>query len=199
HRDRALERRQLESRDPVTQTTDRERGDVRDRPAAHTDRQRFGLEPRAAAGGADFRQLVLPQEDADVLLVPLRLEALEEREHAEESPAGAVEQEMPGLPGQILPRRVERDSLCPCGLAQDATAAFVPGFGPRIERTLRRALPGVGHDERFVVLQDGAEAIAPGARAPRVVEREQDRGERGSCRAAIGARGMGGEAAAVAV
>src|SRR6267143_1933016 len=80
-----------------------------------------------------------------------------------------------------------------------ATSAFVPRFGPRIERTLRQALPGVGHDERFVVLQDGAEAIAPGARAPRVVEREQDRGERGSCRAAIGARGMGGEAAAVAI
>src|SRR6267378_4315810 len=199
HRYRALKRRQLEHRDPVTQPTNRERDDVRDGPAAHTDRQRFGFEPRAAAGGADFRELVLPQEDADVLLVPLRLETLEEWEHAEESTAGAVEQEMTGLPRQVLPRRIERDSLRPCGLAQDATAALVARLGPRIERTLRQALPGVGDDERFVVLQDGAEAIASGAGAPRVVEREQDRRERGSCRAAIRARWVGREATAVAV
>src|SRR2546426_7757850 len=106
---------------------------------------------------------------------------------------------MPGLPRQVLPRRIERDSLRPCGLAQEATAALVARLGPRIERALCQALPGVGHDERFVVLQDGTEAIAPGAGAPRVVEREQDRRERGSCRAALRTRGMGREATAVAV
>src|SRR6267154_1833029 len=172
---------------------------MRDRAAADMHRQRFRLEPRAAAGGADLRQLVLAQEDADVLLVALRLEPLQEREHAEKSPAGAVEQEVPGPFRQVLPGCIERDSLGPCDLAQDATPALVARLGPGIQRTLRQTLPGVGHDERFVVLQDGAEAIAPGAGAPRVVEREQDRRERGSCRAATGTRGMGGEATAVAV
>src|SRR2546421_4338982 len=67
---------------------------------------------------------VLPQEDADVLFVPFRLEALQERQHTEESTAGAVEEEMSGLTRQVLPRRIERDALGPRGLAQDATAAL---------------------------------------------------------------------------
>src|SRR3989440_2299887 len=142
---------------------------------------------------------VLPQEDADVLFVPFRLEALQERQHTEESTAGAVEEEMSGLTRQVLPRRIERDALGPRGLAQDATAALIARLGPRIERALREALPGLGHDERFVVLQDGAEAVAPGAGTPRVVERKQDRRERGRGRAAVRARGMSREATAIAV
>src|SRR5437660_12108993 len=78
-------------------------------------------------------------------------------------------------------------------------SALIARLGPRIERALRKALPGLRHDERFVVLQDGAEAVAPGAGTPRVVERKQDRRERGRCRAAVRARGVSREATAVAV
>src|ERR1041385_9332653 len=91
---------------------------------------------------------------------------------------------MSRLTRQVLPRRIERDALGPRGLAQDATAALIARLGPRIQRALREALPGWGHDERFVVLQDGAEAVASGAGTPRVVEREQDRRERRGGRAA---------------
>src|SRR5260370_30634203 len=129
--------------------------------------QRFRLEPRAAAGGADLRQLVLAQEDADVLLVALRLEPLQEREHAEKSTAGAVEQEVPGPFRQVLPGCIERDSLGPRDLAQNATPALVARLGPGIQRTLGQTLPGVGPDERSVLLQDGSEPLAPRPSAPR--------------------------------
>src|SRR3989454_3503601 len=100
---------------------------------------------------------------------------------------------MSGFTRQVFPRRIERDALGPRGLAQDATAALIARLGPRIERTLRKALPGLGHDERFVVLQDGAETVASGAGTPRVVERKQDRRERGRGRAAVRARGRSEE------
>src|SRR3989442_4849779 len=104
---------------------------------------------------------------------------------------------MSGLTRQVLPRRIERDALGPRGLARDATAALIARLGPRIERALRQALPGLGHDERFVVLQDGAETVASRAGTPRVVERKQDRRERRRCRAAGRARWMSRAATAV--
>src|SRR5207244_12743854 len=125
-------------------------------PTAHPAREPIRLRPRPAAGGTHARHLVLPQEDADVLFVPFPPEPLHERQHTEESTAGALEEEMSGLTRQVLPRRIERDALGPRGLAQDATAALIARLGPRIERALREALPGLGHGERFVVLQDGA-------------------------------------------
>src|SRR5207244_8414403 len=77
----------------------------------------------------------------------------------------------------------------PGGLAQNATVALVARLGPGSECALRQAFPGVGHDERLIVLQDGAEAVARRAGAPRVVEREQDRRERRSEERRVGKEG----------
>ena len=195
----APEWRELEVRDPIAYGAGRQGGDVGDGPAAHADSQRLRLEARAAAGRTGFRELVLPEEDADVLLVPFGLEALQERQQAEESATGAVEEEMPGLVAQIPPPQVERDPLRPGGLTQDAATALVARLGPGIERTLREALPGIGHDERLVVLEDCSEAVAARARASGMVERKQDRREAGRRRAAIGAGGVCRKAPAVAV
>ena len=62
----------------------RERGDVE---AADLDRQRLGPQPRAAAGGARGVAPPAAQEDADVHLVRLPLERLEEPAEAAESRA----------------------------------------------------------------------------------------------------------------
>jgi len=73
---------------------------------------------------------------------------------------------MTGLPRQVLPRRVERDSLRPCGLAQDATAALVARLGPRIERALRQALPGMGTMSDSSYSRTAPKPLHPG-QAPR--------------------------------
>jgi hypothetical protein len=49
------------------------------------------------------------------------------------------------------------------------------GFGPGLDRTLLKRLGFVGNDQIEVELDDIAEAMAGGARAERVVEREQPR------------------------
>ena len=78
-------RAQRQAPQPAAQLADRAGADVRDGVAAHAHRQRVLVESGALAVGAGERQLVLPQEDADVLLVALRLEAAEERDDAEEA------------------------------------------------------------------------------------------------------------------
>src|SRR5205807_9476391 len=161
--------------------------------------ERFRLESGTAAGGAGLGELVLAQEHPDVLLVALRLEPLEEREHAEESPPRPVEQKVAGVAVQVAPRGVQRDALRPRGLAQDAAPALVARLGPGVERAAREALAGVGDDQRLVVLEHRAEAVAPRACPPRIVERKQDRRERRRRRAAAGARRVRGKAPAVAV
>ena len=197
--DRARERGQLEPRHPLADAARGQRGDFRDALPAHPDGEGFGLEARAAAGGASLGELVLAQEDPDVLLVPLHFEALEEREHAEEAAGRSVQQEMAVPLGQIAPRRIEGDPAGARRLPEDAPPALVARFGPGIERPLRQALLGVGHDERFVVLEHRPEAVAPRAGAAGVVEGEQDRRERGGRRGAVRARRVLGEATAVAV
>src|SRR6185503_19318532 len=72
-------------------------------------------------------------------------------------------------------------------------------LGPRVERPADDGARGVGDDERFVVLEHRAEAVAPGARATRVIKGEEVRRERRRRGAARGAGGMLGEAVPVAV
>ena len=195
----ALELREREAADPVADGTGRQPGDGGDRLVAHLDRQRLRLEPRATTRRAGLGELVLPQEDADVLLVALRFESHEERKHAEEAPARAVQQEVPVALGQVAPRGVERDSAGARRLAQAAAPALVAGLGPGVERAAGQAAGRVGHDERLVVLEHGAEAVAGGACAPRIVEGEQRGHERGRGGAAVRAGGMRRVAAPVAV
>src|SRR2546427_1976652 len=111
----------------------------------------------------------------------------------------AVQQEVPVALGQVAPRGVERDSAGARRLAQAAAPALVAGLGPGVERAAGQAARRVGHDERLVVLEHGAEAVAGGACAPRIVEGEQRGHERGRGGAAVRAGGMRRVAAPVAV
>jgi hypothetical protein len=83
--------RSVERAEPGVERVDRHRGRGADRRVAHAHAQRLGLEPRAAARGALLRGLVLPEEDADVLLVALLLLAAQERERAHEAAPAAVQ------------------------------------------------------------------------------------------------------------
>src|SRR5712691_8883686 len=89
-----LERGKGQMLEPGGEIGGRQRRRVGDRLARHAHRERFGLEPRAAASGARFRELVLPQKYADVLLVALLLESLEERKDPEVAAVLVVEQKM---------------------------------------------------------------------------------------------------------
>ena len=90
NRHRLFERRQREPRDPVAEGAGRQTRDRRNALAADPHGERLGLEARPAARGARLGKLILAQEDADILLVPLRFQALEKREHPEEPSARAV-------------------------------------------------------------------------------------------------------------
>src|SRR3989442_13062038 len=123
--------------------------DRRDALPTDAHRERLGLETRAPAGRARPGKLILPQEDADVLLVPLRLQAREEREHPEEPAARAVQEEVAVSPREVVPRGIERDAACPRGLPQDAAPALVARLGPPIGGAPRPAPARVRHDGRL--------------------------------------------------
>src|SRR5688572_14927669 len=154
------------------QLVDRQRAHLRDAAASDEDVQRFGAELGADARRALLRALVLPQEDADVLLVPLLLEVLEEREDPGEAAAARPEELLARALGQITPGRVHRDALALRVLGERAALVLVARRRPRRDRAVAQGALGVGDDERLVVLEDRAEAVAGRAGAARIVERE---------------------------
>ena len=76
--DLPIELRQRERIKPLREHADRKIADLGDVAAADFHLQRFRLELGAVAARTFLRRLVLPQEDADVLLVPLVLEIAQE-------------------------------------------------------------------------------------------------------------------------
>ena len=156
-------------------------------------RQRVGIEPGAAAVAAGLRQLVLPEEHPDVLLVPLLLEVLQEGEDPDVAALAAVEQLAAVGRLQLAPRLAAIGAETARELEQDPPAALVARLGPGVDRPLGEAALRVGDDQRLVVLQHRAEAVAGGAGAPRVVEGEERRGDHGGRRVAAAARGPAGE------
>jgi hypothetical protein len=82
-RDALLKRRQGELLEPDREVRSGQPRSVRDRLATHAHREGFGLESCSSTRRARFRELVLTQEYADVLLVSFFLQALEEWEHPE--------------------------------------------------------------------------------------------------------------------
>jgi hypothetical protein len=159
----------------------------RSRPAAAPRRRcvrppRAPAAPRAAAcappHARTLRALVLPQEDADVLLVALLLEA-SRNGRCPRSRVLAVQ--------QLLAGRAGSDFHGASGDAERArenrprgAAAFVARLRPRIDGPVAHRALGVGHDERLVVVERGAEPVAGGAGPARVVEREELRRGRGA-------------------
>src|SRR5690606_9217757 len=81
-RDLRLHRRQLEAVEPPRELLERQLRDRGDRAAAHPDPERLRTQPRAAARATGAGALILPEEDADVLLVLLPLARDEERDDA---------------------------------------------------------------------------------------------------------------------
>ena len=124
----------------------------------------------------------MPEEDPDVLLVALLLEALQEREDADVAALASVEQLPPVGRLELVPRLLRVGAEAPGEVQQDAAARLVARLGPRVDRAGGEAARGVGDDERLVVLEDRAEAVAPAAGAARVVEGEESGCDHGSRR-----------------
>ncbi len=170
--------RQLQPVEPLRERADREvahRGDVA---AVDLHLQGFRLQLRAVTGGAFLRGLVLPQEDADVLLVALLLEVAQEGKDAL-VPADAAVQELLALRcSELLPGDVHRDPLLLRELGEGTTLVLVARLRPRVDRAVAQGAVGVGDDQRLVVFQDGPESIALRAGTAGRVEREELRRRR---------------------
>src|SRR5262249_11196197 len=110
-RDLLLEPAERQRVEPVEQTVNRKLAYGRDRFTTDANLQRFRAELRAVTLGTLARGLILPQEDADVLLVLLLLEIFEERKDALEATAARVEQFRARARRQSFPRRVDGDAL----------------------------------------------------------------------------------------
>ncbi len=157
--------------------------------------QRLRLEPVAAAGVARMRHLVARQLLLDPVALGLAEAALDVVDHALERLgvfvladavlvdelhlllAGAVEDGLLHLLGQLLPRRRHRHLEV---LGQRLQRLLVVGrgaarLGPGIDRALLEAQRRVRHDQVGLEAQLGAEPVALGAGAGRRVEREQPR------------------------
>ena len=175
--DFALERRQLQGAEPGVDRIDRAAGEIGDGRVLDPHRERVGIEPGAAALAAGLGELVLPQEYPDVLLVPLLLEVLEEREDPHVASLAAVEQ-IPAVRGlELVPRPGGIGAEAARVLQQDPAPRLVAGLGPGIDRPVGQAAPGIGHHQRLVVFQHGAEAVAGRAGAAGIVEGEERRGD----------------------
>src|SRR5213592_3279490 len=194
-----LERRKLQMLQPDREIGGRQRRRLGDRLARHAHRKRFGLEPGAAASGAGLRELVLPEEHADVLLVALFLEPLEKGKDPQVAATRVVQQEVSFARRDVLPRGIEVDAAGTRGLAQQPPASLVAGLGPGIERAIDQRRLGVRDDQRLVVPQHRTEAVARGTRAARVVKGEKRWREQGRGAPAGRTRGVLGKAPPVTV
>ncbi len=192
-RDLLLERRQLEVGEPRVELFDRERAHLRNVLAGHAHVERRRLQPRAVTIPADARELVLPQEDADILLVLLGLEVLEERDDALVAARLRVEELAVLIGGELAPRRIKGDALLLRERGERGAAAVVARFGPRVDRAIAERALGVRHDELLVVLERGAEAVAGGAGAARIIEGEKLGRGSGGFSVTFGAFEVGGE------
>ena len=194
--DLGLERAERETGDPFGDPVDRAARHVGDRMCADPDRQGIRVEPRSAALGAGLRQLVLPQEDPDVLLVALLFQILEEGKDPDVAALASVEQLAPHRGLELVPRLGGVGVEAPGPVEQHPAAGLVAGLGPGIDRALRQAPARIGNDQRLIVLQHGPEPVACRAGAARVVEGEQGRGDRRGRRVAGAAGGRAGESQA---
>ncbi|MEX2153021.1 MAG: hypothetical protein WD825_06740, partial [Gemmatimonadaceae bacterium] len=183
--DASLEIRQIERVEPREELIDRQLGYSRDGVASDPHLQRVGLQLRAPTGRTHARGLIPPQEHADVLLVSFLLQVLEEGENPLVAANSRAQQPVARAGRQALPRHIHRDLLAFRELRQRPALVLVPWHRPRIDRSVAKRTPGVRYDESFVVLEDGAEAVAFGAGAARAVEREELRRGRGSPRAVV--------------
>ena len=147
--------------------------------------QRIGLQPRAAARLALRVRPVFREQHADVHLVRLGLQPLEEAAHAIPGagpgfapafPLGLAFQH-PGFLGssEITERHIERN-LPFLGVLLEIVLALLEARAlPRTHRAFAQRLRFVGHHQAEVDADHAAEAAAGLARAERRIERERRR------------------------
>src|SRR6202030_4131967 len=101
-------------------------------------------EAASVALGAGGISTIAAQEHADMELVFLALEVVEESAHAEEF-AFAVENEIAVLFGEIDPRHIERNSGSLGVTLQVGEQRTILGFGPRLDCAIAQRLQFVGN------------------------------------------------------
>ena len=147
--------------------------------------ERFGLKLRPVAARTFLRCLILTEENADVLLVPLLLEIAQEGKNSLVAACLRMKEQLSLRGGELIPGLVHRNALATCELRQCAPLVVVPRLGPRVYRAVTQRAGGVGNHQRLVVLENRPEPVALRARAARIVEREELRRGRGRKRAVI--------------
>ena len=160
--------------------------------------QRLGHEPRAAASGAGCVAAVLRQEHADVHLVGLALEVLEEALDAVPLlvPVAlpcrvAVDHEGAVRGVELRPRGVARNAVFG-PIAQQVVLAVLPGGRlQRLDRAGAQRLAVVGDDQVVVDADDTTETAAGRAGTHRRVEAEHRRLRLGVAQVAVGAMQAG--------
>ena len=144
-----------------------------DRQVAHAHVARFAAQPRAAAVRARLVAAIAAEEHADVDLVLLLLQPLEEAADAVVVVVIALDDEAALGFRQIGPRRVQPDVVRLGDALQRGQVRAIVRLGPRLDRALVDRLGLIGHHQVQVQLDDVAEAVAGRAGAERVVEREE--------------------------
>ena len=134
--DREFMLRQGQRVQPSAQKVHGHRGNLRDVLRADLHVQRIELELRAVANRASLRRLILPQKNADVLLILFRLERFEMFDDAEESLGLAVQQLLVLHRSEIAPRAVHRNPFAFRKLSERAALVVVARHRPRMDRTL---------------------------------------------------------------
>src|SRR4029079_16862684 len=124
-------------------------------------------ELRAMAGRAFLRRLVLPQEDADVLLVQLLLEVAQEGKDSLEPSSARMQEPLALVRRQVARGDIHADAFLLREFGERAPLVLVASLGPGVDRPIAQGALGIGDDERLVVLENGAEAVALRAGAAR--------------------------------
>src|SRR6267378_7367805 len=184
--DRRLPRREAQGFEGGRRAFDREPRELRDGQPRYLHGERGGLEPRARAHGAGGLGAVAREEDAHVQLVAVGLDLLEEAVDAGELAVAVIDERALAL-AEALPRDIQVHARAPRGADELALIPLARRVRPRLDRAGAEAERAIGDDERLVVLEDVAEALALRAGAQRVVEGEEQRLrplERGAARPA---------------
>src|SRR5690606_38677950 len=133
--------------DPLPQPRDRQLRRRRDIEPADPHIERLPPQLAAPALRTGLRALVLPQIDANILLVTLRLPRTQEGDRAPET-TRPVDDVVAELLRQLPPRRVDRDPAPPGEGQQLRPLATVTRLLPEVDRALRQRTRRVGHDQR---------------------------------------------------
>lgn len=192
-----LERRELRRIQPSRERADGKLRCLRDRRASDSYAQGLGLKLGPVTCRALARALILAQEHADVLLVALVLEVVQEGKDPLIAPRARAEERFALAFRKLVPRDIERYAASPGELGERPALALVSRLGPRVDRAIPQGAVAVGDDEGFVVLEHGAKAIAGRACPAWAVEGEELRRWRGGTRSVVWAFEALGEADAV--